>query len=188
MKRSSSVVCTLLATVTLAAVASQACGGGSPAAPQAPASSVWPTSSAYPATSAPAPAAERVVPPTPAGCLNLSQPVAWSGEGTLLREGGMAGIKPTKAVCWVGADESNRIARDADRFGLELGKGPADADGAKMDAHVRALAGRRVRLGGTLHTSTRPTQDPPYPYVLELTVTTIEADGRTIWPPKAESP
>jgi hypothetical protein len=188
MKRSTSVASIVLGTFTLAAIAVQACGGGSPPSPQAPVNSVWPTSSAYPAASTSASATERVAPPTPAGCLDLSQPVAWSGEGTMLREGGVTGIKPVKAVCWVGAGESSRIAKDADRFGLELGKGLGDADAAKMEAHVRALAGRRVRLGGTLHASTRPRTDPPYPYVLELTVTTIEADGKPIWPPQPDAP
>jgi hypothetical protein len=188
MKRSIAVGHIVLLTFTLGAVGIEACGGGSPPAPQAPVNSIWPTSSAYPAATPAASATERVVPPTPAGCVDLSQGVAWSGEGVMLREGGVAGLKPAKAVCWVGADESSRVAKDADRFGLELGKGLADTEAAKMEAHVRALAGRRVKLSGTLHRTTRPTQDPPYPYVLDLSVTTIEADGKTIWPMPAGAP
>ena len=106
----------------------------------------------------------------------------------MLRESGVAGLKPAKALCWVGAETSNRVAKDADRFGLELGKGLSETDATKMEAHVRALAGRRVRLAGTLHPTTRPRQDPPYPYALDLTVTAIEADGKTIWPMTADAP
>ncbi len=182
MKRTTAVGHIVLLTLTLSAAGIAACGGGSPPAPQAPVNSVWPTSSAYPAATPTASATERVVPPTPAGCLDLSQAVAWSGEGVMLREGGVAGIKPAKAVCWVAADESSRVAKDADRFGLELGSGLSDTEAAKVEAHVRALAGRRVKLSGTLHRATRPTQDPPYPYVIDLAVKTIEADGKTIWP------
>lgn len=192
MRSSSLVAFTLLgAAFAAVAVSAVACGGGSPPAPQAPASTVWPTSSAYPAAtvSAAPSTTERATPATPAGCIDLSKPVPWSGEGTMLRDTGVPALKPVKALCWVGDGDANHLAKDADRFGLELGNGMSDTEAAKMEAHVRALAGRKVRLSGTLHASTgRPRTDPPYPYALDLTVTTIEADGKTIWPMNAAPP